>query len=1158
MRLKRSLFAVLFIAFAFVTTGNSQDVIDPTTLNNKIMAGYQGWFGAPGDGSGLSWIHWGGPTINADNISFDMWPDLREYEADELFATDFVYSDLSNAGLFSSYTKKTVDRHVKWMKDYGIDGVFVQRFISSALSRTAQRDTVLKNVRYGAENHGRVFANMYDMSGGDPVTFVDDVINDWKHLVDDVKITESPNYLHHNGLPVLSLWGVHVGNSGSLLTPEKWGELLDWFTTGAEEKYRVTLKAGVGNGWKNDTQEWQAVYDKFEFLSPWSVGRYHDNSGADNFRNEYFQADLDETASRGMEYIPVVFPGFSWANLYEGKELNHIPRNGGDFLWHQMYNAIDAGCNMVYIAMFDEVDEGTAIFKIAENKSQIPTTGRFVTLDMDGIELPSDWYLKLAGEASKMLRGEIPITSTIPIVPFPNDAEFISQDVPTIVSPGATVSVSITMKNTGTITWTDTDSYALGSIISPDSSLWGLKQVDLGTGESVASDESKTFTFDITAPSTEGVYNFEWKMNVGGEWIGDQSDKRLINVTDTPVFLDDCDDLTDWNSSTSLSLNGSDMMQGSNCIEFTGGSNDDDEFNKVFASPYNAGITPFDAVIQFWYYISDASLAGNGINVGIGSGGEAGVDEYTWSVDGLSTGWNLVTLDVSDANLIGLPDLNAINWFSLSSSKTGSITSRIDEIQILDKYAGATRYTLTVTNGTGGGVYAEGAIIDIYAMPAPAAQEFIGWTMDGEDVLIGDVYAEATSISMPARDAEVEANYKVFGIYLDDCDLPKDWGGSGIISLNSTDQQEGLACLEFNGSATDEFKKVFSTPYNSGAAAETSKLQFWYYVSDASLFQVNNQVEIGSAGGPDQDEYSWSLSGLVDGWNLLSLNISEAGVIGAPDLTAINWFRLYHFKDGDMTTRIDAIEIVDPAAGDRYPLTVYFGGGDGNYYAGTEITIVSDPPSDGMLFDQWVIESGTPLISNLGAATTTLITASEASVITASYREVLKYTVTINGGYGDGTYLPGTTIIISAEPAPQGMMFDKWIVELGNAVLSNENAGLTYFTMPEEDVVITASLIDDPDYVSVNNINSNDRNISVYPNPAKDIVKIGFTLEKPSDIHISMLDLSGRIIGKQIQNINTAVGSHVISVPVSSIKAGTYLIKIKIDGEVITRLAVIQ
>ena len=154
---------MLLASLLFSKTSNAQDIVDPTTLNNKIMAGYQGWFGAPGDGSGHSWIHWGGPTINADNITFDMWPDLREYEEDELFATDFVYNDLSNAGLFSSYTKKTVVRHVKWMKDYGIDGVFVQRFISSALSRTAQRDTVLQNVRYGAEAHGRVFANMYDI-----------------------------------------------------------------------------------------------------------------------------------------------------------------------------------------------------------------------------------------------------------------------------------------------------------------------------------------------------------------------------------------------------------------------------------------------------------------------------------------------------------------------------------------------------------------------------------------------------------------------------------------------------------------------------------------------------------------------------------------------------------------------------------------------------------------------------------------------------------------------------------------------------------------------------------------------------------------------------------------------------------------------------------
>ncbi len=488
--MKKSAFILsVLLAINFLSMeAYSQDVVDASTLNNKIMAGYQGWFGASGDGSGYGWIHWTrGATPAADNITFDMWPDMREYEAEELFKTNFVYPDLTNAGLYSAYTPKTVDRHVKWMKDYGIDGVFVQRFIISAMSRTDQRDTVLQNVRHAAEAHGRVFANMYDMSGATPESFAADVINDWIHLVDDLKITESPNYLHHNGLPVLSLWGVHAGNSKDVITAAMWTELLQWFTVDAPEKYKVTLKAGVNNGWRTDSQEWQVVYDNFDFISPWAVGRYSDIAGADTYRNQYFQTDLNETASRDMEYIPVVFPGFSWANKYPGKELNQIPRNGGDFFWHQIYNAIDAGCNMVYVAMFDEVDEGTAIYKIAENSSQTPTTGKFVTLDMDGIELPSDWYLRLAGEGTKMLRGEIPLTSTIPIVPFPDNAAFVSQEVPTIMTPGATTSVSISMENTGITSWNEADSFMLVYAVAPESAIWGTTEVELEAGETMQS-----------------------------------------------------------------------------------------------------------------------------------------------------------------------------------------------------------------------------------------------------------------------------------------------------------------------------------------------------------------------------------------------------------------------------------------------------------------------------------------------------------------------------------------------------------------------------------------------------------------------------------------------------------------------------------------------
>ena len=202
--------SVIFLLMVAVNYLYSQDVIDPTTLNNKIMAGYQGWFAAEGDGSGVGWRHWGRGSgySRSGKYHIDYWPDMREYDADELFNTNFTYPDGTNAALYSAYTPKTVDRHVKWMKDYGIDGVFVQRFIGNTLTILELRDQVLQNVRFASEKHGRVFANMYDISGGNPGTLVENIIDDWKHLVDDLKITESPNYLHHNGRPVLSIWGL--------------------------------------------------------------------------------------------------------------------------------------------------------------------------------------------------------------------------------------------------------------------------------------------------------------------------------------------------------------------------------------------------------------------------------------------------------------------------------------------------------------------------------------------------------------------------------------------------------------------------------------------------------------------------------------------------------------------------------------------------------------------------------------------------------------------------------------------------------------------------------------------------------------------------------------------------------------------------------------
>jgi hypothetical protein len=87
--------------------------------------------------------------------------------------------------------------------------------------------------------------------------------------------------------------------------------------------------------------------------------------------------------------------------------LNQIPRQKGRFYWNLISAALDAKATMLYVAMFDEMDEGTAIFKCAND---LPVGVRLC--DCEG--MPTDQYLWLTGEAGKMLRGEIPFSKQLP------------------------------------------------------------------------------------------------------------------------------------------------------------------------------------------------------------------------------------------------------------------------------------------------------------------------------------------------------------------------------------------------------------------------------------------------------------------------------------------------------------------------------------------------------------------------------------------------------------------------------------------------------------------------------------------------------------------------------------------------------------------------
>ena len=392
--------------------------VDATSLQGRVMCGYQGWFRCPGDAADMGWVHWSRDArrLTPETLTFEMWPDMSEYGDKERFAAaDFTDADGRQAYLFSSDNSATVLRHFEWMRDYGIDGAWLQHFLvdlkgGPSQERFPSRMRVLGHVREAARKTGRVWALSYDISGMPQDRIFDVLTADWKKLVDD-KVTEDARYLHDGGRPVVQVWGFYRDQKATPMTPELAGKLIDFFH--APGAYSAYLVGGGAWDWRRDPdRDWQAALRRLDAYAPWNVGNCGKDKGGDfHAAMGSWADDLRECRRSGVRWLPVVYPGFSWDNLKRKPPgASTIPRRGGRFLWEQFHELATMNVDTAYVAMFDEVDEGTAIFKVT---SSPPASGHFV-----GYEgLPSDWYLRLVGEGAGMLRGERPVTADVAIKP---------------------------------------------------------------------------------------------------------------------------------------------------------------------------------------------------------------------------------------------------------------------------------------------------------------------------------------------------------------------------------------------------------------------------------------------------------------------------------------------------------------------------------------------------------------------------------------------------------------------------------------------------------------------------------------------------------------------------------------------------------------------
>ena len=97
--------------------------------------------------------------------------------------------------------------------------------------------------------------------------------------------------------------------------------------------------------------------------------------------------------------------------------------------------------------------------------------------------------------------------------------------------------------------------------------------------------------------------------------------------------------------------------------------------------------------------------------------------------------------------------------------------------------------------------------------------------------------------------------------------------------------------------------------------------------------------------------------------------------------------------------------------------------------------------------------SATPSANPNGSASPS----ASASASPSTSPEVTKYTVSVSGGSGSGSYAAGEIVVINAYYMGDGQLFDKWTTSTAGVGFANPNATSTTFTMPAANVAITAT-----------------------------------------------------------------------------------------------------
>ena len=411
--------------------------IDRATLKNKVLLNYRGAFGSSKQTKAWSqYFH----DLEGKRPKFDYWPEISELDENDLFETNIPGSGGKMGMLYESGSERVVHQHFQWLADYQLDGVLLERNLANENFEVieSERNALLGAVKNAAVNFDRVFGLKYDVSGSSLEGLANFVLEDWKELVDQ-GLLKNTSYLWHKGRPVIALFGVGFEENRVQQDPNILLNLIDSLKHNENPAYRASIIGFVPINWNwlplsedpEIEKKWQEVFRSLDVISPWSVGAYSNEQDFSIHMDLFLRPDKafiqssNEVLGTSRSYMPVIWPGLSNGNMslvrtnYRG-DHDLVSRNDGHFFWQQAAMIKSLDIDMLYINSLDDLNEGTAIYKLISNASELPQLGavekadgyQLLAFGKDGLEEPSDWYLKMSQKMGRIIRKEESFNAT--------------------------------------------------------------------------------------------------------------------------------------------------------------------------------------------------------------------------------------------------------------------------------------------------------------------------------------------------------------------------------------------------------------------------------------------------------------------------------------------------------------------------------------------------------------------------------------------------------------------------------------------------------------------------------------------------------------------------------------------------------------------------